>query len=84
LFKLQDGEWICYSRIPRNNNRLAFSMVGQASEPPSIMYRASIYQKGDKLICEGYGKIATITTSQSYNSFCEYRNSLPAGEKWCF
>jgi hypothetical protein len=81
LFSFRQGKWLEYWPVLQRRRLPTFMGEGQPCNKPSSVMQATIYRKGDKLICSGSGRILS-TPSPTYNNFREFLQ-VTSGLGWC-
>lgn len=81
LYQLKEGRWYAHQIVKRRHILLTYDIKRTRCNTLNVVMRASIYQKGQRLICSRAGPILTPTTNIS-STFEVY---LMADEKirWC-
>jgi hypothetical protein len=65
LYLLSDNKYVSFPCINNRNPNPVFSTKGQVDCLPKIILRATVYKKGDKLICTGKGGILLSPPSKA-------------------
>lgn len=81
LFQLDAGRWFSYEPVIRRNRLSTFYSQRKVCTPPASMQRATIYLKGDRIICTGAARILNTVPPRPAN----FREALLADKAtvWC-
>jgi hypothetical protein len=80
LYSLQGGKWYSHSRIIRCNRLPVFHKEAQECTTPADPFRATVYFKGERIICTGSDKITPSYSLQPVS----FQDHLYASDlSWC-
>lgn len=71
-------------KIPHIARRPMFLKQGTYTEQSPILHRTMVYERGDELICSGYGALKQNITPALPPSFQEILQASLQDEAWCF
>jgi len=57
LYRRDSGKWYSYNPVIQRNRLPTFGNCGKLCDAPANLYRAMIYQKGERIVCTGSARI---------------------------
>jgi hypothetical protein len=79
---LVDQQWYYFSILNDRLVRPVFFEKGISSNPPSNLYRATVYKRRDGWVCSGFGPIKQSILNKP-DTFKNYLRTIPKELSWC-
>jgi hypothetical protein len=82
LYKHSETGWESFSCVSNRATLPIFTSIGTPSQRPHAFNRATVFTRGNTLLCSGHGAFTEQSVTKP-NSFYDYLMALSA-DTWCF